>query len=218
MVACWLHQMETFSALLAICAGNSPVPGEFPTQRPVTRSFDVYFDLRPDKRLSKQLWGWWLETLSHSLWRHHNGHAANDTSKCIFLYETFLFWLKVLWIVFAGVHQGWTNVYPDLRRHMASLVNMMWYNHIRHTVNENDMMTSWNGNIFRVAGPLWGESIGDRWIPLTKPVTRTFDVVFDVRLDKRLNRQWKCWWFETPLCSCDVTVMETTTITIWWQQ
>ena len=41
--------MEPFSALLAICAGNSPVPGEFPTQRPVTRSFDVYFDLRPNK-------------------------------------------------------------------------------------------------------------------------------------------------------------------------
>ena len=40
--------METFSALLAICAGNSPVPGEFPTQRPVTRSFDVFFDLRPN--------------------------------------------------------------------------------------------------------------------------------------------------------------------------
>ena len=68
----WRHQMETFSALLAICAGNS-VPGEFPTQRPVTRSFDVYFDLRPDKRLSKQSWGWWFETLSHSLWRHRNG-------------------------------------------------------------------------------------------------------------------------------------------------
>ena len=38
--------METFSSLLAICAGNSPVPGEFPAQRPVTRSFDVFFDLR----------------------------------------------------------------------------------------------------------------------------------------------------------------------------
>ena len=38
--------METFSTQLAICAGNSPVPGEFPTQRPVTRSFDVFFDLR----------------------------------------------------------------------------------------------------------------------------------------------------------------------------
>ena len=38
--------MEAFSALLAICAGNSPVTGEFPAQRPVTRSFDVFFDLR----------------------------------------------------------------------------------------------------------------------------------------------------------------------------
>ena len=39
----WRHQMETFSALLALCAGNSPVSGEFPAQRPVTRSFDVFF-------------------------------------------------------------------------------------------------------------------------------------------------------------------------------
>ena len=38
--------METFSALLDLCAGNSSVPGEFPAQRPVTRSFDVFFDLR----------------------------------------------------------------------------------------------------------------------------------------------------------------------------
>ena len=49
--------METFSALLAICAGNSQVPGEYPAQRPVTRSFDVFFDLRMKKRLSKQSWG-----------------------------------------------------------------------------------------------------------------------------------------------------------------
>ena len=68
----WRHQMETFSALLALCAGNSPVPGEFPAQRPVTRSFDVFFDLRPNKRLSKQPWGWWFETLSWSLWRQCN--------------------------------------------------------------------------------------------------------------------------------------------------
>ena len=38
--------METFSVLLALCAGNSPVTGEFPSQRPVTQSFDVFFDLR----------------------------------------------------------------------------------------------------------------------------------------------------------------------------
>ena len=50
----WRHQMETFSALLAICAGNSPVSGEFPAQRPVTRSFDIIFDVHLNKQLSKQ--------------------------------------------------------------------------------------------------------------------------------------------------------------------
>ena len=39
----WRHQMEIFSALLAICAGNSTVTGEFPAQRPVTRSLDDFF-------------------------------------------------------------------------------------------------------------------------------------------------------------------------------
>ena len=64
--------METISALLAFSAGNSPVSGEFPSQRPVTRSFDVFFDLCPKKRLGKQLWGWWFETPSGSLWRYCN--------------------------------------------------------------------------------------------------------------------------------------------------
>ena len=49
----WRHQMETFSAKLAICAGNSPVPGEFSAQRPMTWSFDVFFDLRLNKVKSK---------------------------------------------------------------------------------------------------------------------------------------------------------------------
>ena len=65
--------METFSALLAICAGNSPVTSEVPAQRPVTRNFDVFFDLRPNKLLSKQSWGWWFQTPSRPLWRHRNG-------------------------------------------------------------------------------------------------------------------------------------------------
>ena len=74
LLSWWCHQMETVSVLLAISAGNSLVPGEFPTQRPVTWSFDVFFDLRPDKWLSIQSWGWWFETPSHSLWRHCNAH------------------------------------------------------------------------------------------------------------------------------------------------
>ena len=68
----WRLQMETFSALLALCAGNSPVTGEFPTQTPVTRSFGASFDLRLNKRLGKQSWGWWFETQSRSLWRQCN--------------------------------------------------------------------------------------------------------------------------------------------------
>ena len=52
--------------------GEFTGPGEFPAQRPVTRSFDVFFDLRLNKRLSKQPWGWWFETPSWSLWRHCN--------------------------------------------------------------------------------------------------------------------------------------------------
>ena len=61
--------MAPISALLALCAGNSPVTGEFPLQRPVTRSFDVSFDLRLNKRLSKQSRRWWFET---PLWRNCN--------------------------------------------------------------------------------------------------------------------------------------------------
>ena len=67
----WHHQMETF-ALLAVCAGNSSVTGEFSSQKPVTRSFDVFCDLCLNKRLSKQSWGWWFETPSRSLLPHCN--------------------------------------------------------------------------------------------------------------------------------------------------
>ena len=68
----WRHQMEAFPALLALCAGNSSVTGEYPAQRPVTRCFDVFFHLCLNKGLSKQSWGWWFETPSRSLWRHCN--------------------------------------------------------------------------------------------------------------------------------------------------
>ena len=76
IISWWRHQRETFSALLAYCAGNSPVPVNSPHNRPVTRSFDVIFDLRPNKRLSKQPWSWWFETSSWSLWRQCNGYES----------------------------------------------------------------------------------------------------------------------------------------------
>ena len=74
----WRHQMETFSALLVLCAGNSPVTGEFPAQRPVTRSFDIFFDLCLNKRFSKLSWGWGFEMPSCSLWCHCNALVIDD--------------------------------------------------------------------------------------------------------------------------------------------
>ena len=61
--------------------GNSPVTGGFPTQRPVTRSFDDFFDLRLNKRLSKQSLGWWFETPSRPLWCH-----CYDAANALFQY------------------------------------------------------------------------------------------------------------------------------------
>ena len=79
-IKCW-HPYQVKSIILVMtssngpifrAAGNSSVTGEFPSQRPVTRSFDVFYDLRVNKRLSKQSWGWWFEAPSRSLWRHRN--------------------------------------------------------------------------------------------------------------------------------------------------
>ena len=94
----WRHQLETFSALLAICAG--------PAQRPVTRSFDVFFDLRLNQRLSKQWRGWWFETLPRPVWRH-----CND----IFFVSTALWPCPHV----SGVHMGpllltWCNFNPSM--------------------------------------------------------------------------------------------------------
>ena len=118
--AWWRHQIETFSALLAICAGNSPVPGEFPSQWPVTWSFDVYFDLRPNKRLNKQWWGWWFETPSCPLWHLSNGTSTQSLQILLMI----LSWIYTshgeafphYWPFVRGIHQSpvdtphkWTN-------------------------------------------------------------------------------------------------------------
>ena len=64
--------METFSAVLALCEGDPSVTSGFLSQRPVTRSFDVFFDLRLNKRLDKRLRRRWFEIPSRPLGRHCN--------------------------------------------------------------------------------------------------------------------------------------------------
>ena len=91
----WRHQMEIFYALLAaLCAGNSPVTGEFPLQRPVTQSFYAFFDL--NIRLSKQLQGWWFETSLRPLWRHCDVFHMSATIKADFTLPYLT--LSLVWI------------------------------------------------------------------------------------------------------------------------
>ena len=84
----WRHQMETFSALLAFCEGNSPVTGEFPAQRPVTRSFDVFFDQR---------WiNGWVNNREAGDLRCHRAHYVIVMDE---IYGSLIFkWASVTWL------------------------------------------------------------------------------------------------------------------------
>ena len=82
LLSFWLcrrrRQMETFSASLDFFEENPPVTGGFPSQRPVTQIFDVFFDPRLNERLSKQSKPLWFETPSHSSWRHCDANSSTQ--------------------------------------------------------------------------------------------------------------------------------------------
>ena len=124
IVTWWRHQMETFSALLVLCAGNSTVTGEVPTQRPVTRSFDVFFDLRLNERLSKQPRGWWFETPSHPFWRHRN-----DVKECNMGYLEIV---SCQWKT-----RNWTRMVDDI----CVVLLIKWFTKIEVHVNKGIMRT-----------------------------------------------------------------------------
>ena len=150
-----------------------------PSQRPVTQSFDVLFDLRLNKRLNKQSWSWWFVTPSGSLWRHCN--VLIKISRRIQWEE------NVNWIQNHNLEFD-----LGLQTYRVGLTPFTdWVGYII-------MMTSSNGNIFRATGPLCGEFTGPGEFPTQRPVTRRFDVFFDLRLNKRLSKQPWDWWFETP--------------------
>ena len=170
----WRHQVETFSALLALCVGNSPVTGGLPSQRPVTRSFL----LRLNKRLSKQLWGWWFETPSHPLWSHCNAqrtgrHIAEYIIKCIFLKQIFRVLLKM------------TLKFVPMRHIDNDLNQNTWWRHQMETFSALRALCAGNS-------PVTGEFLAQR------RVTRSFDVSCDLRLITRLCKQSWGWCFETP--------------------
>ena len=119
---------------------------------------------------------------------------------------------------------GFVEYYQDRSVGRRNIVSVPTYplNHIllrslpRRDINvvaSQIMMTSSNGNIFRVTGPLCGEFTGPGEFPAQRPVTRSFGVFFDLRLNKRLSKQPWGWWFETPWWSlwrhCNVIVNST---------
>ena len=123
----WRHRMETFSALLALCAGNSPVTGEFPTQRPVTLSF-FFFDLRLNKPLCKQSGGLRFETPSLPLWRHCVDEVGIMTQRAIsFIVKEGL--RAVNRIIFCI----WWEMQPivsDSVFFIRHLIHRWWWNHV----------------------------------------------------------------------------------------
>ena len=123
-------------ALLVLCAGNSSVTGQFPSQRPVTRSFDVFFDLRLKKRLSEHNRD--TETKRSSYWQP-SGHL---------LHPWLSFWqpptqpvTRRLWIWRPfGFSGGWwfETPLPSLWRHCNEIIPAL-SNH-----NKHDAVISWN--------------------------------------------------------------------------
>ena len=102
-VSKWSDMMTSSNGIIFRVTGPScgKFTGEFPSQRPVTRSFDVFFDMHLNKWLSKQSWGWWFETPSCPLWRHcdeNRGHGStNNDCQCTKLENAWKIPTKSLW-------------------------------------------------------------------------------------------------------------------------
>ena len=79
----WTDDVIKWKHSFPRCWGGPPVTGGFPSQRPVTRSFDIFFDVCMTKRLSKQSRCRWFEAPWHSLWRHCNALITYFTDACM---------------------------------------------------------------------------------------------------------------------------------------
>ena len=111
--------------------GEFTGPYEFLTQRPVTRSFDVFFDLRLKKRLSKQPWGWRCETPSWSLWRQCNENrnvpncAVQDMIMLLSIQytPTWTHTIHTLTVIIISVKSPWLAQGVLLQRHISTFNN-----------------------------------------------------------------------------------------------
>ena len=147
-------------------------------------SFDVFFNLRPNKRLNKQSWGWWFETLSRPLWRHCKDICLHHIYYIPILPKTFeltgVFFYFFFIVDSTTPITKWTSFLAKKRvdalvkKVITDASQMSAYCTEPSTLTRLNiwwpyfMMTSSNGNIFRVTGFLCGEFTGHRWIPPTE--------------------------------------------------
>ena len=111
----WRHQMEAFSALPALYEGNPPVTGVFPSQRPVTQSFDVFFDKSLNKWLSKEWRRRWFKTPLRSLWRHCNPRFH------LWFVLQFVFRTQQLVCEFRSVESAYIYFYIEKNRYIKTV-------------------------------------------------------------------------------------------------
>ena len=106
-------------------SGEFTGPGEFPTQRPVTRSFDVFFHRRLNKQLSRQPRGWWFETPPWSLWRQ-----CNDIAKLPYI------WL-VEYIRLHGCHLQFIHLQRFMTQLQESITSIVFTWMMLHKIKMN---------------------------------------------------------------------------------
>ena len=184
--------METFSALLVFVRGNSPVTGEFPARRPMTRGFDIFFNLCLNKRLSKQSWGWWFETPSGSLWCHFN----------------VLIFFGLLW-TFMSTQRGLWFKRPFPRTESSAKPSCSWLKHITNgELDCGEVVSKWPGpceSDYRI--PEWfGFARYDTW--------QVLDVNNSIATRKWYEyvaiRNW-CWILDKAMTLFSpITIQETT--------
>ena len=205
----WRHQMETLSVLLALCAGNSQATGEFPSQRPVTRSFDVFFDLRLNKRLRKQSWGWCL--------RRHYAHydvivlcltrriySPNLKSCHVKTPKQTMHSMRFRHLFFINKWDIVGNIYNRKHTDTPQFHTYLWDVTRTDCVQEilANERKAWCRHQIETFSALLNLCTGNSPVPCEspsqRPVTRSFDLFFDRRLKKLLSKHSIRWWFETP--------------------
>ena len=169
--------MKTFSAFLALCAGNSSFTGKFPSQRPVARSFDIFFDLRLNKRLSKQSWGWWFETPSH----HYAVIVIPHCMQCCFKMNHVMHYRIFRRMCFVAMYFSRKSFQRDRLTYNWIIVSgytpqqyvtlgqygKSWWRHQMETFNASLALCAGNS-------PVTGE------FPSQRPLTQSFDIFCDL--------------------------------------